>query len=47
MTSEESAKDFKDMYVSLTDPDEIEKNRRTAERQKRKEERMADTGAYV
>lgn len=47
MTDKESAEHFRRMYDSLTDPEEVEKNKRLADREKRKEERMSDTGAYV
>ncbi len=43
----EAPGNFDAMYKALTDPEEREKRRRITERAKRKEEKMADTGAYV
>jgi hypothetical protein len=47
MTREENIEDFRQMYESLTNPDIIEANKQKADRQKRIEEKKADTGAYV
>lgn len=47
MNKQESIADWKRMYDSLTDPEQIEKNKQRADREKRREERMADTGLYV
>ncbi len=47
MDKAESIADWQRMYNGLTDPDEVEKNKQKAERQKRIEEKKADTGAYV
>lgn len=47
MTTDESIADWKRMWLSLTDPEEIEKNRRRAEREIRRKERMTDAGYVV
>lgn len=47
MNKADSIADWQRMFNSLTDPDEIEKNERIAKQAAYKNERMADTGAYV
>jgi uncharacterized protein YmfQ (DUF2313 family) len=44
MTKKESIEDWQRMYKSLTDPEEIARSKRLAERQKRKEEKIKDYG---
>lgn len=44
MDKEDSIADWKRMYDSLTDPEEIEKAKREHERKLRKEDKMRDTG---
>ena len=47
MTSDESKEDWLRMYHSLNDPEERERAKNEADQKKRREERMADTGAYI
>ena len=36
--------EFKNMYLSVTDPEEVQKAKRKAEREARFEEKVSDTG---
>jgi hypothetical protein len=44
MNKQERIEDLLEMYRRITDPEEIEKNKRARERLARRELRIADTG---
>lgn len=44
MNQKKRKKELEKMYKELTDPEVIEKNKRETERNKRKEDKKADTG---